>query len=108
MIPGLQIHEQYEPALLLLAKNFREQGDLQNAALYCDRLLSANPKYFSAYVLRAELYGERELPKARKILKECLEINSKYKPAIFALADTYRKSDPDIAEKYDNLAKSIP
>jgi len=108
LLRGLQIHEQYEPALLLLAKNARERGDLQNASLYCDRLLSANPKYFSAYVLRAELYGEAEIPKARNILKACLEINPKYKPAIFALADTYRKSNPDIAKKYDNLAKSIP
>jgi len=34
-------------------------------------------------------------------------MNPRYKPAITALADTYRDSDPEIAEKYDLLAESF-
>jgi hypothetical protein len=34
-------------------------------------------------------------------------MNPRYKPAIVALADTYRESDPEIAKKYDELANSV-
>jgi hypothetical protein len=34
-------------------------------------------------------------------------MNPRYKPAIIALADTYRNSNPDIAKKYDDLASTI-
>ena len=34
-------------------------------------------------------------------------MNPGYKPAIIALADTYRGIDPDIAGKYDKLADSV-
>jgi hypothetical protein len=34
-------------------------------------------------------------------------MNPGYRPAIVALADTYRQSDPDIARKYDDLANTI-
>jgi hypothetical protein len=34
-------------------------------------------------------------------------MNPRYKPAIIAMADIYRKSDPDIAKKYDELAGTI-
>jgi len=57
--------------------------------------------------MRAALYGEKELPEARKTLKACLKINPRYKPALVALADTYRKSDPDLAAIYDKMARSI-
>ena len=41
------------------------------------------------------------------MLTTCLDMNPRYKPAIIALADTYRDSNPDIAKKYDELADSI-
>jgi hypothetical protein len=31
-------------------------------------------------------------------------MNPKFKPAIIAMADTYRKTNPDVAKKYDELA----
>jgi hypothetical protein len=34
-------------------------------------------------------------------------MSPRYKPAIIALAETYRSSDPDIAKKYDELANTI-
>jgi len=33
-------------------------------------------------------------------------LNPRYRPAILALADSYRLSDPDVARKYDDLANS--
>jgi len=44
---------------------------------------------------------------ARKVLKDCLKINSRYKPALQALADTYRESEPEKAKKYDQLINSL-
>jgi len=45
--------------------------------------------------------------KARDLLRTCLVMSPGYKPAITALADTYRKTNPDIAKKYDELANTI-
>jgi hypothetical protein len=55
----------------------------------------------------AELLMEKNVEKSRSLLKTCLTMNPGYKPAIVALADTYRNSDPEIAKKYDDLAKAI-
>ena len=103
----MKIHNQYEPALKLLGKLTLGKGDTVNASCYFDALIQANNKYFSAYVSRAELFTEKETESARKLLKDCLRINSGYKPAIVALANSYRKSNPDIARKYDMKANSI-
>jgi Tfp pilus assembly protein PilF len=48
-----------------------------------------------------------DVDKARKLLRKCLSINPKYKPAITGLADTYRLTDPEIAKKYDEIAATI-
>jgi hypothetical protein len=101
------IHDQYEPALMLIGKMALEKEDTARAIRYFDALVRANIKYFSAYVSRAELFGDDEVQSARKLLKACLKINSKYKPALVALANTYRKSDPEIARRYDLKANSI-
>jgi len=103
----MKINNQYEPALMLLGKQAVEKKDTAEAIHYFDALIQANNKYFSAYVLRAGLFTENEAESARKLLKECLQINSGYKPAIMALANSYRKSDPEIARKYDIKANSI-
>jgi len=50
---------------------------------------------------------DKDVKKAREILTACLNLNPRYKPAIIALADTFRNSDPDIAKKYDDLANTI-
>ncbi|NJO68246.1 MAG: hypothetical protein HC830_02315 [Bacteroidetes bacterium] len=91
----------------MLGRNAEFKGDLIEAAKFYDRLIEVNPKFYIAYILRAKLYAASEVEMARSTLKDCLKIHSKYKPAIIALADTYRESDPVIARKYDNLAKSI-
>ncbi len=105
---ALSINEMYEPALTLSGQLKIEQGDYQAAREDFIKLIGANKKYFSAYVdLAKVLMKEGQSNEARETLKACLRINSRYKPAIIALGDTFRESDPEIALKYYNLANSI-
>jgi len=105
---ALAINEMYEPALKLAGQLKMEQGDLQAARLDFEKLIQANQKYFSAYVELAKILTKEAQPdEAREILRACLRINSRYKPAIVALGDTFRESDPEIASKYYELANSL-
>ncbi|MCX6255199.1 MAG: hypothetical protein NTV31_12070, partial [Bacteroidia bacterium] len=70
-------------------------------------LIEADRKYFEAYVGLSELLIDRDVIRARALLRTCLTMSPRFKPAILALADTYRNSDPDIAKKYDDLANTI-
>ncbi len=56
---------------------------------------------------RPDCLPRNDVGKARTLLRECLSINPEYKPAITGLADTYRKTDPEIAKKYDEMAANI-
>jgi hypothetical protein len=50
---------------------------------------------------------DKDIGRARSLLKTCLTLNPSYKPAVLSLADSYQKSDPVVARKYDELANSI-
>jgi hypothetical protein len=50
---------------------------------------------------------DKDVKRARRLLMTCLNMNPQYKPAIVAMADTYRNSNKDIAKKYDESANSI-
>jgi tetratricopeptide (TPR) repeat protein len=104
---GLELNPDFEPILMYLGNIAKVQKRTDAAILYYEKLISVNRKYFNAYVELAGLLAERDLQKARGLLRTCLTINPKYKPAIIGLADSYRKTDPDIAEKYDKLAETI-
>ena len=104
---GLEINPDFEPALMYLGNIAAYRNDPETGLGYYERLIRANRKYFQAYVESARLTAEDDVDKARTILKECLKLNPKYKPAIKALADTYRKTDPEIARKYDQIAETI-
>jgi len=104
---GLEINPDFEPILMYLGNIARSQNKTDEAIMYYDKVIKANRKYFEAYVGLAELLTGRDLMKARSLLRTCLVMSPRYKPAIVALADTYRSSDPDIAEKYDDLANTI-
>jgi len=67
----------------------------------------ANRKYLDAYVQLAGVYAKTNVDMARSVLKDCLKINSRYKPALQSLADSYRKTEPDVARKYDTLINRI-
>ncbi|MGV8092051.1 MAG: tetratricopeptide repeat protein [Mangrovibacterium sp.] len=105
---ALAVNEMYEPALKLAGQLKTERGDYDAARKDFEKLIRSNKKYFSAYVELAKVLIKEGQPKeARETLKACLMINSRYKPAIITLGDTFRESDPEIASKYYELANSI-
>ena len=104
---ALEINPEFEPVLMYLGNIAGEQGKEDKAAEYYEKVISINRKYFKAYVELAVIMTEKDMQKARKLLRTCLTVNPGYKPAVVALADTYRETDPDIAEKYDRLAETI-
>jgi tetratricopeptide (TPR) repeat protein len=85
----------------------KSQKRTDDAIRYYERVIEADRKYFEAYVGISELLEDKDILRARTLLTTCLNMNPRYKPAIIALADTYRNSNPDIAKKYDDLANTI-
>jgi tetratricopeptide (TPR) repeat protein len=104
---SLELRPDFELALMYLGNIARTQNKTDEAINCYEKVVKADRKYLEAYVGIAELQAVMDVMKARDVLRTCLKINPGYKPAILALADTYRISDPDIARKYDELAKSI-
>ncbi|OFX52821.1 MAG: hypothetical protein A2066_16725 [Bacteroidetes bacterium GWB2_41_8] len=83
------------------------ENNREKAADYFKKAIAANRKYFDAYVRLAAVYAETNIDQARKVLKDCLKMNSRYKPALQALADSYRDSKPEVAKKYDKIINGI-
>lgn len=104
---ALKINPGYEPVLMYLGNIAVRQNNPGEAIRYYETLIGYNRKYFEAYVGLSKLLMDRNIEKARGLLKTCLTMNPRYKPAILSLADSYRKSDPEVARKYDELANSI-
>jgi tetratricopeptide (TPR) repeat protein len=104
---GLEINPGFEPILMYLGNIAGLQNKTDDAIRYYERVIAANRKYFEAYISLSGLLTGTDIMKARSLLRTCLTMSPRYKPAIVALADTYRISNPDIADKYDELANSI-
>ena len=104
---GLKINPDYEKTLTLLGDLALKKQDTLTATGYYEQAIRSNRKYFGTYIKLAELYTETNADKARKVLRDCLKINSRYKPALSALAETYRKTAPEIARKYDELIDKL-
>jgi tetratricopeptide (TPR) repeat protein len=85
----------------------RSHNRADEAIEYYERVIKADRKYFEAYVGISELLTDKDDIRARTLLTICLNMNPRFKPAIIAMADTYRKTNPDIAKKYDDLASTI-
>ena len=103
---GLKINPDGEQILMFQANIYAEKGDNAKAAELYERLIGINRKYFDAYPALAKLLMERkELKKARELLKGCLTMQPGFKAAYAGLADSYRTTDPEVAKKYDELAK---
>ncbi|MBK9390776.1 MAG: hypothetical protein IPN68_11460 [Bacteroidetes bacterium] len=83
------------------------ENRISDAKNYYERVIELSRKYFEAYVELAGLIGEQDIMRTRRLLRRCLTMNPGFRPAIVALADTYRKSDPEVAAKYDKLADSV-
>ncbi len=104
---GLELNPDFEPILMYLGNIAGKEQRYGDAMKFYGKVIAVNRKYFEAYVELAGMVGQENIMKARNLLRTCLEINPGYIPAVVALADTYRSSDPDIARKYDELAKSL-
>ncbi|NEW83073.1 MAG: tetratricopeptide repeat protein [Mariniphaga sp.] len=101
---ALKINSGYEPVLMYLGNIAVTQNNPGEAIRYYETLIGCNRKYFEAYIGLSKLLFDKDIAKARTLLKTCLTLNPGYKPAILALADSYRKTDPEVARKYDELA----
>ncbi len=104
---GLEINPDYEKALTLLGDLALKSQDTLTATGYYEQAIRANRKYFEPYIKLANLWTETNADKARKVLRDCLKLNSRYKPALSALAETYRKTAPEVARKYDELINKL-
>ena len=104
---GLEVNPDFEPILMYLGNIARTKNRTNEAMGYYEKVIEVNRKYFEAYVGLSELIMDKDVMKARNLLRTCLTMSPRYKPAISALADTYRISNPDIAKKYDDLARTI-
>ena len=104
---GLEINPDCEQILMYLGNIAGSQNKTDEAIMYYKRVIEANRKYYEAYVVLSGLLVDRDINMARDLLRTCLTMSPRYKPAIVALADTYRKTNSDIAKKYDELANSI-
>ena len=104
---GLEINPDFVPVLMYLGNISRSENRTEDAIAFYEKVIKADRKYFEAYVGLAELLASSDIPEAREILRRCLRINPGYKPAVVTLAETYRVSNPAIARKYDELAKTL-
>jgi tetratricopeptide (TPR) repeat protein len=104
---GLEINPGFEPILMYLGNIARTNGKPKEAIYYYERLIRSNRKYFEAYVSLADLLSGKDINKARGLLRTCLEMNPGFRPAVMALGDTYKQSDPDIAAKYYEMAEGM-
>ncbi|MEI6275318.1 MAG: tetratricopeptide repeat protein [Prolixibacteraceae bacterium] len=103
---GSEINPENEQILMFQANIEAENGNLAKAADFYQRLIRIDRKYFDAYPPLAKiLISQNELRKARELLKSCLTMNPGFLAAYAGLADSYRISDPEVARKYDELAK---
>jgi tetratricopeptide (TPR) repeat protein len=104
---GLEVNPDCEPILMYMG-NIAGSEKRNDEAINCyEKVININRKYFEAYVSLGELLIDKDVERSRILLRTCLTMSPKYKPAIIALAGTYRSSNPEIAEKYYELAETI-
>jgi tetratricopeptide (TPR) repeat protein len=104
---GLELNPDFEPILMYMGNIAKSENRNDEAISIYEKVIKADRKYFEAYVLLGELLIDKDVKRSRTLLRSCLTMSPKFKPAIIALADTYRISNPDIAKKYDELAARI-
>jgi len=104
---SLKINPDEEQSLTLLGDLSWKQKKASEAIGYYEGAIRANKNFFCVYPKIASVYAETDVLKARLVLKKCLNLNSKYVPALEALAETYRKTNPEIAGKYDKMIEKL-
>lgn len=103
----LEINPDFDLALMFLGNIAKAQNRNKEAVEYYRNVIKVNRKYLEAYVELSGIIVKDDVVKARDLLVKCLNIDPQFKPAIIAMAETYRTSNPDVAKKYDELAKTI-
>jgi tetratricopeptide (TPR) repeat protein len=103
----LKLNPDSDPAYMFLGDMASVQGRIDDAKGYYEKVISVNSKYPEAYIALARIISSNDIMKARAILRSCIEINPRNVQAINSLGDTYRESDPEIAEKYYKMAQTI-
>ena len=103
----LEMNPDFELALMLAGDLALKRNEAEQAAIYFRKVIGVNRKYFGAYTKLAGIYTETNTDIARKVLKDCMKLNPRYKPALQALADTYRTKAPEVAKKYDELINTL-
>ena len=53
----------------------RSQNKTEEAIVFYEKVIKANRKYFEAYVGMAELLTDKDMMKARDLLRTCLKMN---------------------------------
>ncbi len=104
---SLAIHPEFDQALVLKGDFELRRGNKISAVSFYEKAIIGNRKNFSVYPKLAAIYAETNVNMARKVLGNCLEINPRYKPALQSMADLYRKTNPDLAAKYDKLIDKL-
>lgn len=104
---SLELNPGFEKALVLYGDLALKQKNKSIAANYYEKAILANRKYFQAYTKLSKVYTETNVEQARKVLRSCLKLNPRYKPALQELADTYRKTEPETAKKYDKMIEKL-
>ena len=105
---GLEINPENDRILMFQANIYAEKGDVAKASELYQSVIRVNRKNFDAYPALARiLVSKKEVKKARELLKSCITMKPDFKGAIIGLADSYRSTDPEVARKYDELAKTI-
>ena len=102
---GLEINPDSELILMYLGNIANTKGRHKEAIEYYRKVINVNRKYFEAYVELSGLVAEEDISQARELLRTCLRMNPGYRKAIIALGDTYRESNPEIAQKYYEQAE---
>lgn len=104
---GLEINPSCEPLLMYLGNISVAAADTSSATAFYKRLLTVNRKYSEASVALSQLVMKHDVKEARSLLRECLKYEPGFKPALKALADTYRLTAPDVARKYDEIYEQM-
>ena len=103
----LRINPDFDLALMYLGNIAASDNKPDEAEKYYDMVIKANRRYLDAYVELSKLLVSRNAVESRRLLMTCLELDPGFKPAVVALADSYRNSDPETARKYDEMAKIL-
>jgi tetratricopeptide (TPR) repeat protein len=104
---AVRLNPWFDLAMMYLGNIAASRDKKEEAAGWYRKTIECNRKYLEAYVALSAVLTDDEPEAAREALRESLKINPGYKPALRAMAESYRETRPDIAEKYDRIADSI-